>query len=74
MSYINTAKLVENRRRLQQEISTLTDEQLSERTSRVWWGVNCESWGRDYEGLDAARSELRMLEDEWSKRHPKPKP
>ena len=70
MSYINTARLVEIRRKLQLEIPKLSDEQLSERMNHVWHSVNCESWGRDYQGLDACRSELRMLEGEWSKRHP----
>jgi hypothetical protein len=70
----NTRKLVETRKRLQQEIPRLSNEQLSDRLNRVSWGVYCETWGHDYEGLDAARSELHLLQEEWQKRHPRRNP
>ena len=53
-------------------LSTLSDAELSDQLSRLWWSLNVESWGRDWKGKNECLIDYDELSREWLRRHPKP--
>lgn len=52
--------------------STLSDVELDNKLASLWWSLNGESWGRDWEGKNECLIEYERVSSEWLKRHRKP--